>query len=153
MSLTVLNVAYPFAPAGPDAVGGAEQILSALDRDLVEKGHRSIVVASEDSQVAGIHIAVEGEQGPIDDLARRRAWARHRRAIVEARKRFAVDLVHLHGIDFAAYRPPTGAALVTLHLPLSWYDADALRARRADLWMNGVSASQMRAAPPGARLL
>ncbi|TIU34927.1 MAG: glycosyltransferase family 4 protein, partial [Mesorhizobium sp.] len=37
MTLTVLNVAYPLAPVGPDAVGGAEQVLSALDRALVEK--------------------------------------------------------------------------------------------------------------------
>src|SRR4051794_32918827 len=32
--VTVLSVAYPFAPVGPDAVGGAEQILSELDRML-----------------------------------------------------------------------------------------------------------------------
>jgi glycosyltransferase involved in cell wall biosynthesis len=153
MTLSVLNVAYPFAPVGPDAVGGAEQILSALDRALVERGNRSIVVASAGSQIAGIHVPVESEHGPLDDLARRRAWARYRRAIDEARKRFAVDLVHLHGIDFAAYCPPNGATLVTLHLPLAWYDAEALRAARADLLMNGVSQSQMRGAPPGARLL
>ena len=36
MSMTVLNVAYPLAPVGPDAVGGAEQVLSALDAALVE---------------------------------------------------------------------------------------------------------------------
>jgi len=153
MTLTVLNVAYPFAPVGPDAIGGAEQILSALDRALVENGRRSIVVASAESQVAGIHIPVESERGPLDDLARRRAWARHRRAIGDARKRFAIDLVHLHGIDFAAYCPPSGATLVTLHLPLAWYDQEALRLPRADLWMNGVSHSQARAAPSGARLL
>ena len=45
MSLTVLSVSYPLAPVGPDAVGGAEQILSALDAGLVAAGHRSIVVA------------------------------------------------------------------------------------------------------------
>jgi glycosyltransferase involved in cell wall biosynthesis len=153
MTLTVLNVAYPFAPVGPDAVGGAEQILSALDRALVENGHRSIVVADAESQAAGTHISVEGERGALDDLARRRAWARHRRAIDEARTRFAIDLVHLHGIDFANYCPPSGATLVTLHLPLDWYDPDSLRVPRADLWMNCVSRSQMRAAPSGARLL
>ena len=35
MTLTVLSVAYPLAPVGPDAVGGAEQILRAIDRALV----------------------------------------------------------------------------------------------------------------------
>ena len=47
MSLTVLNVAYPLAPVGPDAVGGAEQVLSHLDAALTRVGHRSIVVACE----------------------------------------------------------------------------------------------------------
>lgn len=35
MSLTVLSTAYPFAPVGPDAVGGAEQMLAQLDAALV----------------------------------------------------------------------------------------------------------------------
>ena len=53
MPLTVLGVGYSLAPVGPDAVGGAEQILSALDRALVEAGHHSIVVGTLGSQVAG----------------------------------------------------------------------------------------------------
>ena len=51
--LTVLSVSYPLAPVGPDAVGGSEQVLSALDHALVAQGHRSVVVACEGSQVAG----------------------------------------------------------------------------------------------------
>jgi hypothetical protein len=58
MALTVLSVAYPFAPVGPDAVGGAEQILSALDRALVRAGHCSVVVACEGSEVAGSVVPV-----------------------------------------------------------------------------------------------
>lgn len=42
MTLRVLNVGYPFAPVGPDAVGGAEQVLADLDAALVAAGHRSI---------------------------------------------------------------------------------------------------------------
>ena len=34
MALTVVSVAYPFATAGPDAVGGAEQALAAIDSAL-----------------------------------------------------------------------------------------------------------------------
>lgn len=153
MPLTILNVAYPFAPVGRDAVGGAEQVLSALDAALVESGHRSLVIACEGSQVAGLHLPVESERGPLDDLARRRAWARHRRAINNACDCFPIDLVHLHGVDFGAYCPASRATLVTLHLPLSWYDPDALRPTRADLWLNGVSPSQTRSAPAEARLL
>ena len=49
MSLTVLSVAYPLAPVSEDAAGGAEQILSAIDRALVQKGHRSLVVGGSSS--------------------------------------------------------------------------------------------------------
>ncbi|MFZ2080615.1 MAG: hypothetical protein WAV38_29000, partial [Xanthobacteraceae bacterium] len=51
--LTVLNVAYPFAPVGPDTAGGAEQVLSAIDRALVAAGHRSLVVGCAGSQISG----------------------------------------------------------------------------------------------------
>ena len=62
MSLTVLSVAYPLAPVGPDAVGGAEQVLGQLDRALVRAGHRSIVVAQEGSRVADTLVAVPAEE-------------------------------------------------------------------------------------------
>ena len=53
LPLTVLSIGYTMAPVGPDAVGGAEQILAALDRALTDAGHRSIVVSNHGSQVAG----------------------------------------------------------------------------------------------------
>ncbi|MBL9025844.1 MAG: hypothetical protein JNL21_26855 [Myxococcales bacterium] len=53
MPLTVLNVAFPFAPVGPDSVGGAEQIVSALDAALLRAGHRSIDLACDGSTAAG----------------------------------------------------------------------------------------------------
>src|SRR3712207_2683891 len=81
VSLTVLSVAYPLAPVGPDAVGGAEQVLSHIDQALVAAGHRSIVVAQEGSRTAGTLVAVRGEYGVLDEAARQRAWERHRLAI------------------------------------------------------------------------
>lgn len=153
MSLTVLSVAYPFAAVGPDAVGGAEQVLTALDRALTKAGHRSIVLASEDSVVAGIHWPMRKQKGVIGDEARARSWELYREAIGQVRRRFGVDVVHLHGIDFHAYCPSQGQTLVTLHLPLSWYPAAALRDPRPGLWMNCVSESQNRLAPPDARFV
>lgn len=150
--LTVLNVAYPLAPASRDAVGGAEQVLAALDAALVRAGHRSIVVACEGSKVAGTLFPVPAEKGILDEAAQERAWARHRAAIREARARWPVDLVHLHGIDFRAYLPEDGPTLVTLHLPLDWYPPDALQPSRDDLWLHAVSPSQHATAPAGARL-
>lgn len=43
MSLTVLSVAFPFAPVRSDAVGGAEQVLYEPDQGLVAAGHHSLV--------------------------------------------------------------------------------------------------------------
>jgi glycosyltransferase involved in cell wall biosynthesis len=151
--LTVLNVAYPLAPVSRDAVGGAEQVLVALDRALVEAGHCSIVLACEGSSVAGMLFAVPAETGTLDEAARQRAHARHRKAIAAVRRRWPVDLVHLHGIDFDAYLPQDGPTLVTLHLPLDWYSPEALMPARDDLWMHAVSKSQQATAPAGARLM
>lgn len=155
MSLTVLSVAYPFAAVGPDAVGGAEQVLAHLDAALVEAGHRSIVVAAEGSRLRGTLVAVPALHGPITDAQRQIAWGEHRRALREALARHTPDAIHLHGIDFRAYLPPPGNTpiLVTLHLPPSWYPAEAFADPRADLHLHCVSAAQHAACPPGARLL
>lgn len=154
MGLTILSVAFPFAPVGPDSVGGAEQVCCALDGALVRAGHRSLVVACEGSQVAGTLLPVPAVEGTLDDAARAAAHDTVCRIIARALDQHPVDLIHLHGIDFHAYLPPPGIpALVTLHLPLDWYPADALRPTRPDTWLHPVSRSQTRSAPPGARLL
>lgn len=153
MTLTVLSVAYPFAPVTADPAGGAEQVLAQLDRALAQAGHRSIVVACEGSEVAGELVAVPASDALIDDARRTEVHAAVREAVAGVLARERVDLVHLHGIDFAAYLPPGGRTLVSLHLPLDWYPADALRPARPDLWLLPVSEDQARRAPPGARLL
>lgn len=152
MTLTVLNVAYPLAPVSPDAVGGAEQVLSALDRALVEAGHCSIVIACQGSRVSGRLLATPAESGMLDEAAKTRAQARHRAAIRQAMAHYPIDVVHLHGIDFDAYLPSSGPTLVSLHLPLDWYPSAALRPERDDLWLCPVSQSQAARAPAGARL-
>lgn len=152
MTLTVLSVAYPLAPVSRDAVGGAEQVLATLDAALVAKGHRSLVIAAEGSQVAGTLLAVPVETGTLDEAAKSRAHARHRAAIDDAMQRFPIDVVHLHGVDFADYLPDRGPTLVTLHLPLDWYPSEVLRPARADLWLHPVSESQAATAPSGAIL-
>ena len=75
MSLAVLSVGYPLAPVSPDSAGGAEQILAALDRALVEAGHRSIVVAPEGSTVCGALEAIPWRDGTLDDAVRAEAQA------------------------------------------------------------------------------
>jgi glycosyltransferase involved in cell wall biosynthesis len=151
--LNILNVAFPFAPVGPDAVGGAEQVLYRLDQAVVRGGHNSIVIAQRGSTVSGTLLAVDGETSGLD-VARERAWHRHRQALTEALKRWPVDVVHLHGIDFDRYVPSLPVpVLVTLHLPVSWYPAEVWRLARADMWLNCVSFSQHQTCPNSLRLL
>jgi glycosyltransferase involved in cell wall biosynthesis len=153
MALTILNVAYPLAPVGPDAVGGAEQVLSELDRALAQAGHRSIVVACEGSQVAGTLLAVPRARSDLSAHTEL-AHGRHRRAVAAALDRWSIDVVHLHGVDFHAYLPPAGVpALATLHLPVSWYAPAALRPERPQTWLNCVSWAQHAACPVTERLL
>jgi hypothetical protein len=146
--LTILSVAYPFAPVGPDAVGGAEQVLSMIDEAIVHKGHRSVVVACQGSRCAGELATIPPPRGVLDDQARRATHARLRAVVERVCAETRADLVHLHGVDFHAYLPGGDVAvLATLHLPLSHYPPDALAPKRPRTWVNGVSASQMQSAP------
>lgn len=143
MSLSVLSIAYPFAPVAPATAGGAEQVLLALDRALCRAGHGSLVIARQGSAVRGTLIEVAQPSGPLDEAAVRRGRERQADAVAAALERYEVDLVHLHGCDFHAYLPPPGVpVLVTLHLPLSWYAPQALRPSRPETWFNCVSAAQ-----------
>ena len=140
---TVLSVAYPLAPVGCDAVGGAEQVLATIDRKLVRAGHRSIVIACEGSRCAGELVTIPRASGPLDELARASAQAHTKAAIERTLAQTRVDLVHLHGLDFEAYLPAPGpVVLVTLHLAASWYSAGVLALGRPRTHLSCVSRSQ-----------
>lgn len=154
MKLTVLNVAYPFAPVGPDAVGGAEQVLTRLDYALARAGHTSIVIASEGSETAGTLLATTPARGKIDDHARHCSHREYAQAIRLALKQWPVDLVHMHSLDFFAYLPPpTVPVLVTLHVPREWYGADVTALNHPALYLHCVSAAQRRTYAPETPLL
>src|ERR1700759_4267205 len=106
--LTVLSVAYPLAPVGPDAVGGSEQVLTALDSALVAAGHRSIVLAHEGSVARGELVTYEPPpQGePITEEIASAQRSRVGRALKRLLKREPVDMIHMHGLDFHFYLPP-----------------------------------------------
>jgi glycosyltransferase involved in cell wall biosynthesis len=154
MGLCVLGVAFPFAPVGQDAVGGAEQVLAQIDLALFRAGHRSVVIACAGSSPAGELVPTPRATGPITEAVRRHAHATHRRAIEHALRCWPVDIVHMHGIDFYAYLPPAGpTVLVTLHLPPDWYPPAIFGLERANTFLHCVSASQRARCPSGARLL
>lgn len=152
--LTVLSVAYPFAPVGPDATGGAEQVLAAIDAALVRAGHRSLVVAREDSRIAGTLLPIARNEGPVDATAHHIAHEAVRRTIRDTLDRRPVDMVHLHGVDFYRYLPPAGVpTLATLHLPPEWYPPQALRPERPGTFLVCVSASQRERCPSSAAIV
>jgi CelD/BcsL family acetyltransferase involved in cellulose biosynthesis len=152
--LTVLSIAYPLAPVSTDAIGGAEQVLAALDGALTAAGHQSIVIACEGSRVTGELVPVAREDGILDEAAKCRAHTHVRGAIEEALHRFNPDLVHMHGIDFHEYLPPDRVpVLVTLHLPPEWYPPEIFQSARARTYLHCVSASQRRRCPRQTRLL
>jgi glycosyltransferase involved in cell wall biosynthesis len=154
MKLTVLNVAYPLAPVGPQQVGGAEQVLSRLDRALTRAGHNSIVVATSDSTVYGRHVPIAQAPAPYDHAAIARARQSCRDALHATLSAHDVDVVHMHGVDFAEYLPaPNVPVLATLHLPIQWYAPRALRPARPATWLNCVSQTQHAVCPRSPSLI
>ena len=154
MSLSILNVAYPLAPVGPDAAGGAEQVLTLLDRALVQNGDHSVVIACEGSRVRGTLIATPRPTGTLDDDALQTAADTHSEAIAEAMRRWDFDLIHMHGVDFHRYLPAPGpAVLATLHLPPDWYPPHIFGLQRPFTFLNCVSAAQQRSCPPSELLV
>ncbi len=144
--LTILSVGYPFAAVSPDAVGGAEQVLAAIDAALVEAGHRSIVIAPESSACRG-ELRPVPLAGRIDACAVQAAHEAVRERIRQALQTERVDVVHLHGVDFARYLPETELVplMATLHL---WPDAYPCEVfARPDLHLQCVSEAQRRACP------
>ena len=152
--LTVLLVAYPFAPVGRDAVGGAEQVVAALDRGLTQAGHRSIVLALRGSSVDGTLVPLDIPPSRIGRDLRDRIYDRVRDSIASLVERQPIDLVHYHGYDFCQYLPPAGVTmLATLHLPISFYHPVVFRLGRPRTYLHCVSRSQRAGCPECEHLL
>jgi glycosyltransferase involved in cell wall biosynthesis len=152
MRLTVLNVAFPLAQVGPDAVGGAEQVLTWLDAALMAAGHQSIVVAPEGSQILGELWKIPSTGDRIIDENVRCAMQEAQRATMrKVLKSRPVDVVHMHGIDFSGCLPEPGVPVVaTLHLPLDWYPDEIFHLPRANTYLYCVSRTQQQSLPRGA---
>jgi glycosyltransferase involved in cell wall biosynthesis len=152
--MKILNVAYPFAPVRSETAGGAEQVLSMLDRALWREGHESYVIACQGSEVSGKLLATPLPQGDFDGAARRSTWTKYQTTIADAIEKWRPDLVHMHGLDFSQYLPSSGVPVVaTLHLPPAWYDAEVFRIGRPQTWLHCVSRSQQDDCPEAANLL
>ncbi len=154
MSLTVLSVAFWLGVVSRESVGGAEQILLQIDEGLVRRGHQSLVIGRPESKIAGTLIPTVSIDGGVSNDAWVMAHDAIRRAMADALRRYPVDIVHLHGLDFADYLPEQDVpVLVTLHLPLHWYKQNALAVRRPNTFFHCVSRSQREDFPKTLRML
>lgn len=143
MSLNVLNVAFPFAPVGPCAVGGAEQILTALDSAITAAGHQSLVMACSGSQTRGRLIPTPKPPDLQSDEDRK--WHRSQVQMILDRTLASerIDVLHMHGFDFHEYRLPKHVpVLVTLHMPIEWYPRGIWSALPKNVILQCVSHSQ-----------
>src|ERR1041385_897132 len=153
MTLTILSVAYTLSPVGPDAVGGAEQILTFLAPAPVGPGHHSIVVACEGSTTRDTLFPIRFSDWPLDEAL---AWVYERQlnTIKQVLDDYHVDVVHMHGLNFAKCLPPHDVpVLATLHLPPSYYPPESFSITRPRTFLNCVSWSQRRSCPPEAQVL
>jgi glycosyltransferase involved in cell wall biosynthesis len=147
--LTVLSVAHPFSAVGKESTGGAERIMALVEEAVVEAGHASLVLARAGSSCRGRLLPIDLPARVFDRSvldAVNRAYAR---AIDAVLNHAHVDVVHLHGVDFPSYLPRPGpGVLATLHMPASFYSADAFALDRPRTFLNCVSEFQRRGCPP-----
>lgn len=154
MKLVVLNVAYPFAPVGPEALGSAEQLLTRLDAALASSGHESFVMACEGSVTDGILLATPKPSDAPDELERHRIHEQYRFTLQSFLEKWPIDLLHMHGADFYEYLPSRGVpVLVTLHLPVDQYPESIFHLDRPQTFLQCVNAQQRAACPPCPYLL
>lgn len=124
----ILNVAYPFAEVSKSTVGGAEQVLFAIDCSLCNSNMQSFVCAIKGSKVNGKLIEFEYINDYNDIDAKDNFYNNLRTVIKQFINNSRVDLIHFHGIDFNQYIPETDIpVLVTLHLPIEWYSKESFQ--------------------------
>jgi len=151
--LTILNVAYPLARVSEATAGGAEQVLLTLDKALVQRGHRSLVLAAAGSSCKGLLVPVQTPSGSLNQTAKEESRRSFRTELDRVLDRYSVDVIHMHGIDFNEYLPETEVPIVvSLHLPLDWYSREALCSHRLNVQLVCVSRAQARTAPPGMQI-
>jgi glycosyltransferase involved in cell wall biosynthesis len=138
---TILSIAYPFAAAGRDAIGGAEQILTILDEAVAAAGWDSLVIARAGSQVQGTLI----ELPAFAQLQSPAAYCEIRRIVAGTLLERSIHIVHAHGCDFDRYIPAVDIPVIaTIHLPPEWYSPAAWNGRGRELKYIAVSHSQAR---------
>ena len=145
----ILYVAYPLLPVTDVSSGGAEQVLSTLEREFDRKGWSTTLAASSGSAAHG-GVFVTGAAGAGRLKSADCHEEKHARKILQLISvREAIGrgfaLVHDHsGSFFSCAHHLEIPVLATLHLPRSFYPRNFFSKSPENLYFNCVSATQSR---------
>ena len=111
------------------------------------------MLACEGSRVAGELFPVPLPRGAVLNEFEK-TWCRSRVQVVLDRLLSSrhVDIIHMHGLDFGSYTTPaTIPVLVTLHMPIDWYEPEPWSKWGARSQFCCVSETQRRCCVPAMR--
>jgi glycosyltransferase involved in cell wall biosynthesis len=144
----ILYIAYPLLPVTCESAGGAEQMLTVLERELAARGYDTVVAACAGSHAAGRLIVTGSAPSNVDAYEERET--EHSRCILEHIARWdrpglRYDLVHdMSGSFWRQAGALNISVLATLHLPRSFYRAEWFAQLPSNLVFNCVSEAQAR---------
>jgi glycosyltransferase involved in cell wall biosynthesis len=131
-------------PVSDESCGGAEQMLSTLEREMALRGYRTQVAACTGSLVEGELLCTGPAASETDSFEK--CDAQHRRAVLECLQReqdSQVELVHdKSGSFWQSAGQLNLPVLATLHLPRHCYPAEAFENLPQNLFFNCVSETQ-----------
>lgn len=139
----ILYVSYPLLTVSDESCGGAEQMLWTVEAEMARRGWQTVVAASRGSRIAGELFATGEPCTSPDDYQRREA--EHTRSILDYIANHDIELIHDHSGSFWRHAPALPVPLIaTLHLPRSFYPADAFAKVPPNVLFTCVSESQRR---------
>lgn len=145
-SRRILFVAYPLLPVSETSCGGAEQVLSTVERGLAARGHSTTIAACHESKAAGsLFPTGNGVKGPLASVTSlERDHAKKVRELIHVRSSIGrgFDLVHDMSGSYFHHAAGDTPVLTTLHLPRSFYSPDFFRRPPENVYFNCVSKTQ-----------
>ncbi len=142
-SLRILYIAYPLLPVSQESCGGAEQVLSTLEREMFARGHETTVAACDASLATGDLFATGPAPSASDQFEQRDRD--HTARILQLLASRTFDIIHDKSGSFWRHAGAIGTSvLATLHLPRAFYAPDLFARIPPNLFFNCVSRSQAR---------
>src|SRR3569833_2236054 len=139
--MRILYIAYPLLPVSDASVGGAEQVLWTLEREMNRLGHETAVAACAGSSVSG-RLFATGSAPTANDTYEKRS-REHHHAIRNVLQVNEFDIIHdKSGAFFATAANLWTPVLATAHLPRSFYPGIDWSALGRNVSVNCVSSAQ-----------